>query len=399
MKKIIKALWHGFKAVFTAIVDWVATLFGMKEDGKYGRVMRRIVSTAFTAVVVFWAVEAIFDSADSICWELDDIFECSGNEAYLSEEISKNLNYYDYCSCDDLGYLADGKGKKVLKNVAWVTKPMKGDSLVCYSDGKHRGYFHMRDGHVVVPPVYDHAWIFSEGLAGVEKEGRVTFINTQGDIAIPSNFAYDEDYSGYVFHQGHCAVHQRSATSDSTAKQMGIIDRTGAWALSPVYDNIMPIDTFWFVDKGNLQGIFTFGMKEVMPLTEAHFSIRDTTFEATFADHSISTYTLQGQLIAANQIYDVEQLMYNTREMAYPQKQSYNEEEEYSDEEPSTRQAVATCQRYQAEWGWYGLLGPDGKTVTPPIYSSIEAIGKDLYLCKPVYSQGVILNSKGQRVE
>lgn len=398
MKKFIKALWHGFKAVFTAIVDWVATLFGMKEESKYGRVMRRIVSTAFTAVVVFWAVEAFFDSADSICWELDDIIDCSGNEAFLSEEISKDLDYYDYSSYDKLGYLADAKGKKVLKNVAWITKPMKGDSLVCYSDGEHRGFFHMRDGHVVVPPVYDHAWIFSEGLAGVEKEGRVMFINTQGDIAIQGDFAYDEDCSGYVFHQGHCAVHQKSATSDSTATPMGIIDRTGAWVLPPVYDNIIPIDTFWVVDKGNLQGIFTFGLKEVMPLTDAHFAICDTTLEATFADHSISTYTLQGQLIAANLIYEVEQMMYNTREMVYPQSHS-DEEEEYSDGEPYTRKAVATCQRYQAEWGWYGLLGPDGKTVTPPIYSDIEAIGKDLYLCKPVHSQGVILNSQGHRVE
>lgn len=37
MKKVIKALWHGIKAVFTAVVDWVATLFGMKDNSKYGR--------------------------------------------------------------------------------------------------------------------------------------------------------------------------------------------------------------------------------------------------------------------------------------------------------------------------------------------------------------------------
>lgn len=393
MKKIIKALWHGFKAVFTAIIDWVATLFGMKEETKYGRVMRRIVSAAFAAVIVFWAAAEILDFADTISWDIEDIFECSERKAFLSEELSDDLAFYDY-SGDKLGYLADGNGKKVLKNVFWISKPMEGDSLVCFCDGEHRGYFHMRDGHVVVPPTYDHAWVFSDGLAGVEKQGRVTFINTQGKIAFNGNFAYDEDDDGYVFHQGHCAVH------DSTAAQMGLIDRTGAWALTPVYDKVVPIDTFWFVDKGNLQGIFTFGMKEVMPLTDAHFSIRDTTFEATFADHSISTYTLQGKLIATNQIYEVEQMMYDTREVVYPTSHSEEEEEEYSDEEsPYTRKAVATCQRYQAEWEWYGLLGPDGRIVTPPIYSSIEAIGKDLYLCKPVYSQGVILNSKGQRVE
>jgi len=393
MKKIIKALWHGFKAVFTAIIDWVATLFGMKEETKYGRVMRRIVSAAFVAVIVFWAAAEILDFADTISWDIEDIFECSERKAFLSEELSDDLAFYDY-SGDKLGYLADANGKKVLKNVFWISKPMEGDSLVCFCDGEHRGYFHMRDGQVVVPPTYDHAWVFSDGLAGVENQGRVMFLDPKGTIAFPGNFAYDEDDDGYVFHKGHCAVH------DSTAIRMGLIDHTGAWTLPPVYDKVVPIDTFWFVDKDNLQGIFTFGMKEVMPLTDAHFSIRDTTFEATFADHSISTYTLQGKLIATNQIYEVEQMMYDTREVVYPTSHSEEEEEEYSDEEsPYTRKAVATCQRYQAEWEWYGLLGPDGRIVTPPIYSSIEAIGKDLYLCKPVYSQGVILNSKGQRVE
>lgn len=51
MKKEIKALWHGIKAVFTALVNWVATLFGMKNDNSnYSRILRRIVGTAFALV-------------------------------------------------------------------------------------------------------------------------------------------------------------------------------------------------------------------------------------------------------------------------------------------------------------------------------------------------------------
>ena len=67
--------------------------------------------------------------------------------------------------------------------------------------------------------------------------------------------------------------------------------------------------------------------------------------------------------------------------------------------EPYTRKAVATCMRYEAECGWYGLLSPEGKLLTFPLYRGIEAVGKDLYLCKTDYGRGVLLNSKGQRVE
>ena len=96
-----------------------------------------------------------------------------------------------------------------------------------------------------------------------------------------------------------------------------------------------------------------------------------------------------------------EQLMFDTREVMYRTNRDVDEETEsyYSYEEHSVRKAVATCLRYEAEYGWYGLMDPDGRQITPPSYSSIEAIGKDLYLCETTYGRGVMLNSKGQRVE
>jgi hypothetical protein len=45
------------KSVFTTVVDWVATLFGMKNDStKYSRILRRIVGTGFALVVIFWTL-------------------------------------------------------------------------------------------------------------------------------------------------------------------------------------------------------------------------------------------------------------------------------------------------------------------------------------------------------
>lgn len=392
MKKAIKAVWHGIKVVFTTIVDWVATLFGMKENSKYGRVLHCIVGTAFAVVLILWAAGALVSFCRSVYWNVADLcgFDDRFSEVSFSEALNDNLYYYeDYWS--DKGYLSDSNGHKLLKHISCIAKPMEGDSLIYFSNGDKRGYFHMRDGHLVIKPIYEHAWIFSEGLAAVEVMGQIRFINTEGKVVIDRGFAFSEADDGYVFHKGHCAV------NDCDNKKMGLIDRNGDWVVPPVYNYITPQDTFWILATDNQQAILSFGMDTVMPLSSASFSFNDTTIEATFPDHTMSTYTLQGQLITSSQIRDVTQLKHNTQELVYPTRHS--DDDEYYDDEPYTRKAIATCLCYEAECDWYGLMSPDGKIITPPSYVSIEAVGKDLYLCKTDYGRGMLLNSKGIRVK
>lgn len=74
---------------------------------------------------------------------------------------------------------------------------------------------------------------------------------------------------------------------------------------------------------------------------------------------------------------------------------------EYADNECGDNivYGIADCQQYLVRSGNYstpdycGLLNRNGKTITPPIYTSIEAIGKDRYLCQP---DGVIVNDQGE---
>lgn len=396
MKKAIKTLWHGIKAVFTAIVDWVATLFGMKDNSKYGRVLHRVVSTAFALLVIFWAVTALVRFGRSIYWNISSSYGYSDrySSIQLSETFNDNLFYYhDYWG--DKGYLADSNGHKVLKHILCINKPLEGDSLVYFSDGDKRGYFHMRDGRLVVKPVYEHAWIFSDGLAAVEAGGRIKFIDTEGRVAIDRGFKYDECDDGYVFHEGHCAA------NDSEGMRMGLIDRKGDWVLPPIYKNIYPQDTFWLLRTDDRMALLTFELDTVIPLVASSLYVDDSIVKVTFPDHTQSTFDLQGNLLAANLIRDVDQLMYDTREVMYRTGRDLNEETEtyYSYDDYTNRKAVATCLRYEAEGGWYGLMSSDGRQLTKPMYSSIEAIDKDLYLCETTYGHGVILNSKGQRVE
>ena len=396
MKKERKSLWKGIKAVFTAVVDWVATLFGMKDNSKYGRVLHRVVGTAFAVVVIVWALASMARYGRTLWWNIDNVFDFGDDNAYFSEQLSEDISFYrGYWG--HYGYLKNAKGKKVLKHISRIGKPMEGDSLAFFSDGEKRGYFHMRDGRLVVKPIYEHAWIFSDGLAAVEINRRIKFIDTTGNIVIDKGFAYDAYDDGYVFHQGHCAV------NDSTGKHMGLIDRNGDWVLPPVYNNIYPVDTFWLVRNDDEQAIITFSMDTLFPLSKAKLEIGDTAIFVTLADHTQSLYNLQGELMTANMIRDVEQLVYETPEVVYPAGYSGHDDDndlaEYYGGEPYTRQAVATCLCYEAECGWYGLLSPEGKLLSSPSYRGIEAIGKDLYLCKTSYGYGVLLNSKGQRVK
>jgi hypothetical protein len=50
---------------------------------------------------------------------------------------------------------------------------------------------------------YDHAWPFSEGLAAVEVDGKIGFINVDGDIVInpqfESPFKRRKDFLGYFY--------------------------------------------------------------------------------------------------------------------------------------------------------------------------------------------------------
>lgn len=394
MKNVIKTIWNGIKAVFTAIIDWFATLFGMKAETKYARVVRGVVSTAFAVIVVVWAVAALCGLGRSLHWRINRFFDTPDDEYRSVQHLSENLSYYGGYDGSD-GYLRNGKNRKVLKGIEWISMPMEGDSLVCFSDGNHRGYFHLRDGKVVVKPKYQHAWVFSEGLAAVDENGRVKFINPQGEVVINHLFAYNEDDFGYVFHNGRCAVR------DGVSGKMGLIDRSGEWVLPPDYDDIYLNDPFLQLRVGKKQAILTFAMDTVIPLTEASFYICDTAILATCGDHSQRVYSRQGELLAASQFRGVEPLLYETTEVIYAGIQDGDEcDLSYSYYScPVLRKDVATCLRYEGDLDWYGLMSPDGKALTPPQYISIKAVAKDLYLCETDYGHGVMLNSKGKPVE
>ena len=240
MKKAFKAVWHGIKRAYSTVDGWLNKLFEVelretsenqeekeaekqKERAKYFRGLRLVAGTGLTVIVAFWAIVFVIWSVEGVSEWVDDMVETDKEMfeyAYLEETLSDNLFYFgrNYSS---RGFLADSNDKIILKDVVWIAKPMEGDSLVCFSDGSNRGYFHIRDGRVVVEPKYSHAWIFSDGLAAVEEKGRLKFINSEGQIVIDQNLTCDFSGSGYVFHNGRQRQHRQLCGAHRPQRQLG----------------------------------------------------------------------------------------------------------------------------------------------------------------------------------
>ena len=393
MKRAFILFWHGLSALLAGIANWFTVILGMRDDSKYGKILRRTVGSCFAFLMLLLAIAAGWDFCRTACYRLalDKHFDDS---YYDTQYISRNVTYYTYY--DEDGFLKTADGKKTITGIRWIAKPLGMDSLICYSDGKKRGYFNMFTGKPVIEPKYDHAWIFSDGLASVDDNGRIKFIDATGDIVIDPNIPYIPGAEGYVFHNGYCVVH------NDRLDRFGLIDKNGKWVLDPEYVSIYPSGKLWIINNGYERSVLDSTMNIVVSCTEGNIRVADKYINITHDNHVIKRYDLNGKLICDFYISDVSYMTYESDELRYSTSKNYNEEgviiSETENISPLPIEKMAKCRRYEAESGWYGLMTADGKVITPPSYCSIQAIGYDMYLCKDNDEDGVILNGKGQRI-
>ena len=314
---------------------------------------------------------------------------------YDGQYISRNVTYYTYY--DEDGFLKTADGKKTITGIKWIAKPLGLDSLICYSDGKKRGYFNMFTGKPVIEPKYSHAWIFSDGLASVDDGGWIKFIDASGKVVIDPQIPYIPGAEGYVFHNNRCIVH------NERRDRFGLLDKQGKWVLQPDYFSIESSKNFWIIDNGEGKSVLDSTLNTVIPFTKGQIWVSSEYISVTLSNHIIQRYDHSGKIINDFYINDVSYMTYESDELRYSTSKNYNEEGTLTSEteniEPLPVEKMARCRRYEAESGWYGLMSADGKVITPPSYCSIQAIGYDIYLCKDNGEDGVILNGKGQRID
>ena len=259
---------------------------------------------------------------------------------------------------DDLVAIKEADGNITIKNKEtgevtaekikfdW-TSSSPNDSLgVFCSDGK-RGYYNSYTGKIVVPAQYRRAGIFSEGLAAVQKNGMIGFINRKGEGAIPFRYPYHGNpLSSFVFDNGHCIV------ADTTGK-CGVINRKGDWIIQPKYDNIDTYDEYVIASSAGIRK------------------------QLTYEEKVINSFVVD----------NIEALTYKEKERC----ENKNGEIIYLDRE------VKTGLFSYRVGGRCGLMDANCRRLTGPLYSRIIAVDKNMYraLLLDSYSE-VILNARGE---
>lgn len=281
------------------------------------------------------------------------IASCSENEPIAEKPSEEGLLLND-----DLVAIKEDDGNITIKNTQtgevtaekikfdW-TSSSPNDSLGVFCTDKKRGYYNSYTGKIVIPAQYRRAWVFSEGLAAVQKNGMIGFINRKGEVVIPFRYPYHGNpLSSFVFENGHCIV------ADTTGK-CGVINRKGEWVIQPKYDNIDAYEEYVIASSAGVRK------------------------QLTYEEKTINSFVVD-----------------NIKALTFTEKERYeNKDGEiiYLDIE------VKTGLFSYSVGGRCGLMDANCRRLTEPLYSRIIAVDKNMYraLLLDSYSE-VILNGRGE---
>lgn len=399
MKKVSVRLF--FTVLWRGVCQTVRLLlspFGYKREGTFAKCVWGLFATSAAIIMAILAVLLVCSIGEHICDKYYKEVCCYDPDCYHSEYVSENVYFHNLD--DGKGYIFNSvTGDKTIRHIKWIAKPEGTDSLVCFNDGKKRGYFNKFTGKVVIEPRYGHAWVFSEGLASVEEGGYIKFIDSTGKVVIDKKMAYRPNMDGYMFHGGYCVI-------GSYSDNFGLMDKTGRMVLAQEYGWIEQTDEdgLWRIRKGDDMAVLDKNLNPVIPFMDCSIYIDEGTIDVTMPDHTMRKYDLKGKLINDFYMNSVRTLEYEKDEILY--RRALTEE---IDDEGEVKQhnvmedyhpkATARLRAYVAGNGYEGLMTADGHVIMMPLYKDIEAIGYDLYLCTSTNSDKVIVNGKGEIVK
>ena len=391
VKMFFTVLWRGL----CQALRWFFGLFGYKRESTFGKCVWGLFSLSAAILMSLFAIVAIVSLCEAVYNKHYKEDHCYDPDCIHSEFLGNDIYYHNVN--DGRGYVFNSQTEeKMLRHIAWVVKSEE-DSLACFSDGRKRGYFNMNTGEVVIPAKYDHAWVFSEGLASVDENGSIKFIDSKGNVVIDNVMGYVPGMDGLAFHNGYCVVDKESPELCS------LIDKSGKPVLPQEYSSITPSNDYqlWIVSKGDEQAVFDKDMKMIIPLTKAYIETDANYISMSMPDHTIRKYDLQGKYIDDCYVTCIRTLEYEKDEIVYRNKNTDDSEEyiaEYSDVCYHPK-ATARLRAYVAGHCYEGLVTADGHRVTMPIYQDIDAIGPDTYLCTVSNGDKVIVNGKGDIIK
>lgn len=251
--------------------------------------------------------------------------------------------------------------KYTTPRINWISDISDDDSLVVYALPGKRGYLNVHTGQIVVEAnEYQSAWIFSEGLAAVAKDGMIGFINHNNEVVIPFKFPFpkftdDEDYPVYLFHGGYCVM------NDINGK-LGLIDKEGNWVLDAAYERISnPINGYREVYDG-LYGILGPDFEVIKPNVYDYAELSGDSTIILAKNGKKWMEDFNGNVIIPF-MYDYSSVIYNTVDSCY--------QGEYDLMSDYCRYIIS---------GHVGIMNRiTGEPITDAIYESVSMISDKLF--------------------
>ena len=375
LTQIFQALLGVAVLILTAIVAagrlaWCKIRNWRKKRSKW---VRRSIATILILIpvgLVALIACAYYDSEYGRCYWKDD---------YLSDDVvvhgfqNKKVRVYN-----------NRTGKYTTPKVIWVSGTSADDSLTVYAISGKRGYLNINNGEIVIDAEannYSKAWVFSEGLAAVMKDGKIGFINANNEVVIPFQFDYTDkcrmwDF-GYVFHDGYCIM-------TNTDGDLGLIDKSGNWVVEPTYDEIWaPHESGYRIIVDNSKhGVLDSRGNVIYPAEYGYVEVLSDGFILTKGGK-------QWQVDFEGNV--VQPFMFDgTYYLNYPI--GYNESGEI-------QYTLADYARYEV-MNCYGIMNRiTGEPITPAIYSDINMLSKGLFEVQdPESHDWYLLDTKGNVV-
>ena len=291
------------------------------------------------------------------------LYEDAYGRDYWDRKLSENVTLRSF-SDNKWRVYNKQTGEYTTEKINWVSEAPETDSLAVYALPGKRGYININSGHIIIDAEandYRKAWVFSDGLAAVMKDGKIGFINDKNEVVIPLQFDYTDkcrmyDF-GYVFHNGYCAM------TDADGN-LGLIDKNGNWVVEPEYDEIWAPHKSGYrvIVKDSKHGILDSTGTIIYPAEYGYISIIPDGFVLNKGGKKWQV-DFQGNVLQPF-MFD------NTYYLKYPV--GYNECGEI-------QFAFADYVKYEV-MNCYGIMNRiTGEPITAAIYSDINMLSKDLF--------------------
>lgn len=345
---------------------------------------RKVLNLSWKVAMVFVGIFAAFTIFEYIGFQCSEIFRKRSHD--YDRPLSENIAVHN-CFGNKVRIYDIEADRYVTSKMKWVSDIPERDSLTvfCDKDGK-RGFLNVNTGKIVIEGKYEHAWVFSEGLAAVvETDGRMGFVDHTGEYVIAPEFDYFASHD-YVFKHGVCCI-------QNSEGMQGLINPDGKWVLPQEYswiDYVAEADMF-IPTKDEKDGLIRNGSFEwVYPVDYDDISWTDAGTGHGFIlykDFHSQHVSADGKVIDAFLIDGTEELRYMVKCNPVD-----------CDEFEISDKVIAFC-----VYGLWGIMDKtSGKVIIPAKYGRIEMASKDIIKCgleKFGNNDYVLYDLKGRKIE